>query len=80
MKSYQPINCDLLRIIPQLCSVDKIAAQEVTVKVQLPIIRMFVSMWIMDQKCSFYLIEQLKKVQKDKILEKMQINFCLSIF
>ncbi len=62
MKSYQPINCDLLRLIPQICSVDKIAAQEVTVKIQLPIIRMFISMWIMDHECSLFLIEQLKKV------------------
>ena len=64
MKSYQPINCDLLRIIPQICSVDKIAAQEVTVKMQLPIIRMFISMWIMDHKCSLFFIEQLKKVKQ----------------
>ena len=62
MKSYQPINCDLFRIIPQLCSVDKIAAQEATVKLQLPVIRMFISMWIMDKQSATYLISQLKKV------------------
>ena len=63
MKSYQPINADMIRLIPQLCSVDKVAAQEVTLKVQLPIIRMFMSVWIMDQSLSNIFMDQIEKVK-----------------
>ncbi|RNA03229.1 proteasome activator complex subunit 4B-like [Brachionus plicatilis] len=58
-KSYQPVNRHIIRLIPQLCSVDKIAAQEVTIKTQLPMIRIALSMWIMDKTSSREFINQL---------------------
>jgi hypothetical protein len=46
----------------KLCSVDKIAAQEVSVKAQLPVMRMVFSMWMLDENCSILLLEQVQKV------------------
>jgi proteasome activator subunit 4 len=66
LKSYQPMNSEVIRIVPQLCSVDKIAAQEVSVKAQLPIMRMVFSMWMLDENCSFLFLEQIQKVIKFK--------------
>lgn len=65
-KSYQPVNHHIIRLIPQLCSVDKIAAQEVTIKTQLPMIRIAISMWIMDNKSSREFIDQLANIVKMK--------------
>lgn len=65
-KSYQPVNNQIIRLIPQLCSVDKIAAQEVTIKTQLPIIRIAISMWIMDKQSSTEFIRQLADIVKMK--------------
>lgn len=62
MKSYQPMNYELTRIIPQICSVDKIAAQEVTLKHSLPVVRILLSMWMLDQKCSYLILEKMQKV------------------
>ncbi|CAF0770306.1 unnamed protein product [Brachionus calyciflorus] len=65
-KSYQPINKEIIRLIPQLCSVDKIAAQELTIKTQLPMIRIAISMWIMDKQSSKEFLEQLSRIVKMK--------------
>ena len=46
----------------KLCSVDKIAAQEISVKAQLPIMRMVFSMWMLDENCSYLLLDQIQKV------------------
>ena len=47
-KSYQPINKETIRLIAKLCSIDKIAAQDVLVKAMLPLIRSVFSMWMLD--------------------------------
>ena len=65
-KSYQPVNLEVLRLIPQLCIVDKIAAQAVLFKSQLPMIIIAMSMWILDKKCTEMFLNQLKQVVKFK--------------
>lgn len=62
MKSYQPVSANMITLIPQICSVDKVAAQEVTLKVQLPIIRMFMSVWVMDKNLANLFIDEIEKV------------------
>jgi proteasome activator subunit 4 len=51
-----------MRIIPQLCSVDKIAAQEVALKSQLSMIRRAFSVWLLNHQQSLYFTDQLKLV------------------
>lgn len=65
-KSYQPVNPEIIRLIPQMCSVDKIAAQETSVKAQLPMIRIALSMWIMHRTSLTLFLEKLSEIVKLK--------------
>ena len=66
MKCSQPMNRELLRLVPLLCSVDKIAAQDPILKVQLPLIRLSFTMWMLDEQNSSFLLDQFKKVTQYK--------------
>jgi hypothetical protein len=79
MKSYQPINKELIRLIPQLCNIDKIAAQDVTLKNQVPIIRMFMSVWILDKELSGLLIDQIEKVAFKLVMFNIRIQLIIFI-
>ena len=61
-RSLQPIKFELLRLVPLLCSLDNIAAQEDTMKQNLNIVRSFISIWNMDANCASFLMDQLNKV------------------
>jgi hypothetical protein len=65
-KSYQPINKETIRLIPKLCCIDKIAAQDVLVKAMLPLIRSVFSMWMLDQATSRLFLDELKLALKFK--------------
>jgi proteasome activator subunit 4 len=49
-----------------VCSIDKIAAQDAILKAQLPIIRLFMSCWILDDRLTSLFIDQLEKVIQSK--------------
>lgn len=49
-------------ILFKLCSIHKIAAQEESLKSELPFIRMLFSIWMLDEDCTLLFIEQLEKV------------------
>lgn len=63
IKTYQPINRQIIRLIPLLCKVDKIGAQDPVIKPQVPIIRTFLSVWILDKELSSILLDELVKVK-----------------
>ncbi len=62
MRSLQPIQRDILRLIPHLCSLDGIVIYDDVVKDQLAIVRSCIVARGIASDCSAYLIQQLKKV------------------
>ena len=72
IRCYQPMNHQLLRLVPLLCSIDKIAAQDSIIKVQLPLIRLSYTMWMLGDQDATYLIEQIRSVN---IINKFFFNF-----
>ncbi len=62
----KPIKIFNNNFVTQICSIDKIVAQDTILKAQLPIIRLFISCWILDDRLSSLLIDQLELVIKYK--------------
>jgi hypothetical protein len=62
MGVMQPIQLDLFRLVPYLCSLDSIVIYDESMKTQLLTVRSYIASCSMNNECSTYLIEQLKKV------------------